>query len=226
MPTILGCPLVILLQSFPASGSFPISQLFTSSGQSIRASASATALPVNIQNWFPLGKLAGLISLQSKGFWRVFSNFRVFFNCFRQFKNINSLALSLLHGPTLTSIHYWKNHSFDCVELCLQSSVLLLNMLSRFVIVFFPRSKRLLISWLQSLSEVILEPKNIRSVNTSTFLPSICNEVIGLDAMNLVFWMLSFKPTFSLSSFTFIKNPLVPLHFLPQEGYYLPIWGC
>ena len=75
---------------------------------------------------------------------------------------------------------------------------LLLNMLSRFAIAFFPRSKRLLISWLQFLSEVILEPKNIRSVTNSTFLPSICSEVMGLDAMILVFWMLSFKPTFSL----------------------------
>ena len=73
-------------------------------------------------------------------------------------------------------------------------------MLSRLVITFLPRSKHLLISWLQSPSEVILEPKKIKSL-VSTVSPSICHEVMGLDAMILVFWMLSFKPTFSLSSF-------------------------
>ena len=76
---------------------------------------------------------------------------------------------------------------------------LLFNMLSRFVIAFFPRSKRLLISWLQSPSTVILEPKKRRSVTASTFSPSICHEMMGLDAMILIFWMLSFKPPFSLS---------------------------
>ena len=83
---------------------------------------------------------------------------------------------------------------------------LLLNMLSRLVITFLPRSKRLLISWLQSPSAVILEPPKIKSATVSTVSPSICHEVMGPDAMILVFWMLSFKPTFSLSSFTFIKR--------------------
>ena len=83
---------------------------------------------------------------------------------------------------------------------------LLFNMLSRFVIAFLPRSKCLLISWLQSLSAVILEPKKVKSVTVCTFLPSICHEVMGPDAMIFVFWMLSFKPAFSLSSFTFIKS--------------------
>ena len=82
----------------------------------------------------------------------------------------------------------------------------LFNTLSRFVIAFLPRSKHHLISWLQSLSAVILEPKEINSLTVSTVSPSICHEVMGLDAMILVFWMLSFKPTFSLSSFTFIKR--------------------
>ena len=83
---------------------------------------------------------------------------------------------------------------------------LLLNMLSRLVITFLPRSKRLLISWLQSPSAVILEPPKIKSVTVSTVSPSICHEMMGPDAMILVFWMLSFKPTFPLSSFTFIKR--------------------
>ena len=80
------------------------------------------------------------------------------------------------------------------------------NTLSRFVIAFLPRSKCLLISWLKSLSVVILETKKIKSVTVFIVSPSVCHEVMGLDAMILVFWMLSFKPTFSLSSFTFIKR--------------------
>ena len=72
---------------------------------------------------------------------------------------------------------------------------LLLNMLSRLVITFLPRSKRLLISWLQSPSVVIFESKKIKSATVS---PSICHEVLGPDAMILLFWMLSFRPSFSL----------------------------
>ena len=87
---------------------------------------------------------------------------------------------------------------------------LLFNMLSRFVIAFLPRSKCLWISWLQSPSAVILEPpKIIESVTTSTVSLSICHEVMGPDAIILVFWMLSFKPAFSLSYFTFIKRLLM-----------------
>ena len=80
---------------------------------------------------------------------------------------------------------------------------LLFNMLSRLVITFLPRSKRLLISWLQSPCVVILEPPQKKPATVS---PSISHEVMGPDAMILVFWMLGFKPTFSLSSFTFIKR--------------------
>ena len=80
---------------------------------------------------------------------------------------------------------------------------LLFNMLSRLIITFLPRSKHLLISWLHSPPAVILEPHKIKSLSVS---PSICHEVMGPDAVILVFWMLSFKPTFSLSSFTFIKR--------------------
>ena len=83
---------------------------------------------------------------------------------------------------------------------------LLFNMLSRLVITFFLRSKCLLISWLQSPSAVILEPPKIKSDTVSTVYPSICHEKVGPDAMILLFWMLGFKPTFSLSTFTFIKR--------------------
>ena len=81
---------------------------------------------------------------------------------------------------------------------------LLFNTLSRFVIVLLPRVQCLLISWLQSLSTLILELKMIKSVMVSTCSPSICHEVMGL--MIFVFWVLSFKPAFSLSSFTLIKS--------------------
>ena len=80
---------------------------------------------------------------------------------------------------------------------------LLLNMLSRLIIAFLPRSERLLISWLPSPSAVILEPKKVKS---DTVSPSISHEVMGPDAMIFVFWMLSFKPAYSCSSFTFIKR--------------------
>ena len=83
---------------------------------------------------------------------------------------------------------------------------LLFNTLSRFAIVFLPRSKCLLISWLQSPSPVILQTTEIEYVTVSTFSQSIYHEVMGPDAMTLVFCMLSFKPAFSLSSFTLIKR--------------------
>ena len=83
---------------------------------------------------------------------------------------------------------------------------LLFNMLFRLVTAFLPRIKCLLISWLQSLSAVILEPKKIKSVTVSSVTPSICHEVMGPDDMTFIFWMLNFKPAFWLSSFTLIKR--------------------
>ena len=96
-----------------------------------------------------------------------------------QFKSINSLVLSFLHSPTLTSTHdYWKNHSFDKMDLSGKVMSLLLNTLSRLVIAFLPRSKYLLIAWLQSPSAVILEPKKIKSDSVSTVSPIISHEVM------------------------------------------------
>ena len=90
------------LQSFPASGSFPMSLFFALGGQSIRVSDSASVLPMNIQDWFPLR----WIGCSSRDFQESSPAL--------QFKSINSLALSFLYGPTLTSIHdYWESHSFD-----------------------------------------------------------------------------------------------------------------
>ena len=94
---------------FPASGSFPMSQVFKSCGQNIEA--SATNLPMNIQGWFPL-RLTGLISLLFKGLSRVFPS---------TIRKHQLFDISLLYGPTLTSIpDYWKNHSFDYMDFCQQ----------------------------------------------------------------------------------------------------------
>ena len=90
---------------------------------------------------------------------------------------------------------------------------LLFNMLSGVVIAFLPRKKRLLTSWLQSPSAVILEPQKTKSLTLSIASPSSCHEVMGPDTMILVFWMLSFKSTFSLSLSS--GGSLVPFHFLP-----------
>ena len=90
---------------------------------------------------------------------------------------------SLLYGPTLTSIRdYWKNHSFWLIRTFVGKVMSLLSntQMCRFIIAFLPRSKYLLISWLQSPSTVILEPKKIKSVTVSTFSPSIYHEVVGL----------------------------------------------
>ena len=123
------------LQSFPASGTFLMSQVFASGSQSI--GDSALVLPMSIQGGFTLDWLVGSPccpkdSQESSPT--------------PQFKSINSWVLSLLNGPTLTSIHdYWKNHSFDYMDLCQLS--LLFNILFRFVITFLPRSKCLLIDF-------------------------------------------------------------------------------
>ena len=93
------------LQSFPASGSFPMSQLFTSGGQSIGVSASTSALPMNTQDWSPLG-WTGWISFSPRDSQESSPT--------PQFKSINSSVLSFLYSPTLTFIHdYWKNQSLD-----------------------------------------------------------------------------------------------------------------
>ena len=183
---------------------FPKSWLFTSGGQSIGASASASILPMNIHSWFPLG-LTGLISLQPKGLLRVFSN------------TTSSKASILWHsaffivqlsppymttGETIALIRWtfvWKLMSLS------------FNTLSGFVISFLPRSKHLFISWLQSPSAVILKPANIKSVTLSTVSPSIAVEWWDRMPWSFVFWMLSFKPGFHPSPSLSSRGSLVPL---------------
>ena len=156
-PTILSSvvPSSSCLQSFPASGSFPMSWFFTSSDQSIGVSASASVLPINTQDWFPFG-WTGWISLQSKGVSGVFYDTTVQKHHFQ--------------GSAFLIVQLWHPHmtTGKTIALTIWTSVgkvmsLLLNMLSRLVITFLPRSMGLLISWLQSPSAVILEPQNIKS---------------------------------------------------------------
>ena len=147
--------------------------------------------------WFPLG-WTGLISLLSKGLSRVFSNTTVQNH---QFFSTQPSLWSSSH------IHTWLQEaialtSWTCVGKVIS---LLFNKLSRFVIDFIPRNKCLLISWLQFPSSVILEPKKIKSVTVSS---SICHEMMGPDAMILVFWMLSFKPVFFTLLFHFHQEAL------------------
>ena len=171
--------------SLPASGSFPVSQLFTWGGQSIGVSASASVLPMNPKDWSPLG-WTGWISLQSKGLSRVFSNTTV------QKHQFFTVQLSHPYMTTGKTIALTRRTFVGKVM------SLFFNMLSRLVITLLPRSKHLLISWLQSKSPsaVILEPPKMKSDTVSTVSPFISHEMMRPDAVILVFWMLSFKPTF------------------------------
>ena len=151
---------------------------------------------MNIQGWFLLG-LTGLISLLYRDSQEVSPT--------PQFESINSLVLSLYYGPVLTSVcDYWKNVALTICTFVGKVMSLLFKTLSTFVIAFLPGSKRLLFLWLQLPSAVILEPKKIKSVTVSTFSPLPWSD--GTGCHDQVFWLLSFKPAFSLSFFTLIKR--------------------
>ena len=140
-----SCP-----QSLPASGSFPMSHLFAWGGQSIRVSASTSVLPMNTQDWSPLG-WTGWISLQSKGLSIVSSNTTV-----QKHQFFSTLLSSQSNShPYMTTGKTIALTRWTFVD---KATSLLFNMLSWLVITFLPRSKCLLISWLQSPSAVILEP--------------------------------------------------------------------
>ena len=188
-PTISSSvvPFSSCFQSFPASESFQTTPFFTSDGQSIGASASASVLPMIIQDWFPLG-LTGWISLQSKGLSSLLQH--------------HSSKASILQCSTFFMVQLSYPYMTTGKTIALTIQTFVGNVMS----LLFNMSKHLLISWLQSPSAVILEPRKIKSDTVSTVSPSICHEVMGLYAMIFVFWMWSFKPTFSLSSFTFIKR--------------------
>ena len=155
---------------------------------------------MNIQGWFLLG-LTGLISLLSKGLSRVSSLLQR-----------HNLKASILQCSAFLMVHL--SHPYmttgKTIAWTIQTFVgkvmsLLFNILSRFVL-FSSKEQAYLISWLQSPFAVILEPKKIKSATVYTFSPSICHEVMGPDSMIFIFWMLSFKLVFSLSSFTLIRT--------------------
>ena len=142
MPPCISSSVVTLssnLQSFSASASFPMSQSFISGGQNIQDPVPASALPINILNWFPL-ELTPFISLQSKGLSSVFSN--------TTYQEHRFLGGQDSLGPILISVH-----SFDETDLCL-----LYNVPSSLVVTFLLSRKHILISWTESPSSVILEP--------------------------------------------------------------------
>ena len=183
-----------------------MSQLFAWGGQSTGVSALASVLQMNTQDWSPL-EWTGCISLQSKGL-----------TLKSLLQHHSSKASILRHSAFFTvQLSYPYMTTGRTIALTRWTFVgkvmsLLFNKLSRVVITFFSRSKCLSISWLQSPSAVILEPPKIKS---DTVSPSISYEVMGPDTMILVFWMVSFQPTFSLSSFTFIKRLSSSSPFLP-----------
>ena len=191
-----------------------MSQLFTPCGPSIGALASV--LPVNIQGWLTLW-LTDLILL-SKGISRVFFSTTIWRH--------NSLVLSILYSQTLTFIHDgWKTIVLTIWAFDGKVISLLFNTLSRFVIAFLPRSKCLLISWLQSLSAVILEPKKIKSVTASTFC------LFAMKWWDWMPWSLLFECWVQSQLFHSPLSPssrgsLVSLSFRPIECYHLHIWGC
>ena len=135
--------------------------------------------------WLHLG-LTGLISLKSKGRSRVFYSTTVWKASILQFLTFFMVQLSHLYMTT------GKNIGSTMWSFAIKVMSLLSNMLSRFFVAFLTRSKCLLISWLQSKTTVILEPKKIKSVPLFTVSPSICHKVLGQDAMILAFWMLSY----------------------------------
>ena len=201
-PTIASSviPFSSYLQSFPASGSFQMSQLFAWGGQSIWVSASASVLPMNIQNRFPLGWIwLDLLAVQ---------------RTLRSLLQHHSSKASILWHSAFFIVQL--SHPYmtpgETITLTRRTFVgkvmsLLFNMLSRLVITFLPRSEHLLISWLQSPSAVILEPPKIKSLIVSTDSSSICHEVMGPDAMILVFWIVEFNNFFTLL-FHFHQEPL------------------
>ena len=171
-PTISssGIPFSSCPQSFPASGSFSMNQIFASGGQSIRVSALASILPMNVQDWFPLG-LTGWISWLSKGLSRVFSSATVQAAILQR----SAFLVVQLSHPYMTTR---KSIALTIQTFVSKVMSLLFKILSRLVIAFLPKTKSILISWLQSPSAVILEPKKIKTATVYNSSPSICHEVM------------------------------------------------
>ena len=196
---ILCCPLLLLLSIFP----------------SVRVFSNKPALRIRWPKYWgfsfnisPSNEHLGLISFRMDWLDLLAVQGTLKSLC----QHYNSKASILNHSAFfIVQLSYLYMTTGKTIALTRQTFVgrvmsLLFNMLSRFVIAFLPRNKHLLISWLQSPSAVILEPKKIKSLTVFIISPSIYHEVMGRDAMIFIFWMLSFKPTFLFSSFTFINR--------------------
>ena len=166
--------LLLCLQSSPASRSFPMSWLFASGGQSIGPSTWALVLPVSIQDWFPF-RIDWLDLLAVQGTLKSILPHQLWRSAFFMVQ-FSYPYMTIGKAIALTR---W---TFVSIVMSLP-----FNMLAGFVIAFLPKSKCLLISWLQSPSAMILEPKKRKSVTASTFSPSNCHKMMGPDAVILVF---------------------------------------
>ena len=196
MPSILCCPLLFIPSIFP----------------SIRVSSSELALCIRWPKYgsfsfsiSPSNQYSGLISFRIDCFYLLVVQGTL--KSLLQYHNLKALILqcSAFFMVQFSHLYMTPGKTIALTKWTFVGKVMSLvsNTMSRFVIAFLPSSKHLLISWLQSSSAVILEPKKIKSATVCSFSPSIGYEVTGLDAMIFVFLMLSFKP---LSSFTFIKR--------------------
>ena len=189
--------LLLLSSIFPSIRVFSkLIGKYWSFSQNIGVSASALVLPMNIQGWFPLG-LTGLISLLSKDSQESAPA--------PQFESISSLTRSFLYDPTLTFVQdYWKNHSFHYMDLCWQSDASAFQ----FVVSLchsFPSKEQASFNFMVSVTvHSDFGAQENKSCHIPTFCLSIFHEVVGLGVVILVFWVLSFKSAFSLSSFILI----------------------
>ena len=191
-----------LTLSSPSPPTYHLSSIKVFSNESVLCirwpvvSASASVLPMNAQDWFPLGWTADLLAVQG-----TLKSLLQHHSSKASILWDSAFFMAQLSQPYLST---GKTVALTRWTFVHKVMSLLFNMLYRSVIAFLPRSKCLLISWLQLPSAVILEPPKIKSVTVSTVSPSTCHEVMGPDAMILVFRMLSFKelfhPPLSLSS--------------------------
>ena len=188
------CPLLLLPSIFPSISVFSIELALRIRWSKYWSLSSAVVLSINILGLFPWGLVWSPCSPRDSQE----------SSPAPQFESISSSALSLLYAYITTG----KTIGLTIWTLAGKMVSLLFNMLSRFIVAFLPRSKCLLISWLQSPFAVILEPKKIKSVTVSIVSPSICHEVMELDAMIFIFWMLSFKPVFFTLFFHFHQEAL------------------
>ena len=192
-----------------------MSMLLTTSGQSIGASASAFSTS---------SEYSGLISFRIE--WLDLLEVQRILKSLLQHHSSKASVLQCFTFLLVQLSHPYMSTG-KTVALTIGNFVgkvmsLLFNTLSGFVIAFLPRGSHLLISWLQSPSAMILEPGKIKSVTVSMVPPSICHEVMGPDAMILIFFILSFKTVFFFFFFhspilTSSRSTLVALHFLPLE---------